>query len=85
MTFNPHLKVLIAHGLFDLVTPYFASAYAIDQMFLDPAVRPNITLKTYAAGHMIYTHTAARTALFHDAETFFRDATETAGAPSRTQ
>ena len=85
MTFNPHLKVLIAHGLFDLVTPYFASAYAIDQMHLDPAVRPNIVLKTYAAGHMIYTHTAAREALFRDTEAFFRDAVTAAAAPSRTQ
>jgi len=81
MTFNPHLKVLIVHGLFDLVTPYFGSAYAIDQLYLDPAIRANVTLKTYAAGHMIYTHSAAREALFHDTEAFFRDAT----APSRTQ
>jgi carboxypeptidase C (cathepsin A) len=83
MTLNPHLKVLIVHGLFDLVTPYFASAYAIDQLYLDPAVRQNIALKTYAAGHMIYTHTVAREALYRDTEAFFRDAT--AAAPSRTQ
>jgi carboxypeptidase C (cathepsin A) len=84
MSFNPRLKVLIAHGLFDLVTPYFASAYAIDQLYLDPAVRANIALKTYAAGHMIYTHSAAREALARDAEAFFRDATAPA-VPTRMQ
>ena len=78
ITLNPHLKVLIAHGLFDLVTPYFASAYAISQMRLDSAVRPNLVLKTYAAGHMVYTHAAAREALFRDAETFFGEATAAA-------
>jgi carboxypeptidase C (cathepsin A) len=71
---NPHLKVLIAHGLFDLVTPYFASVYAVDQMYLDKAVRPNLEIKTYAAGHMIYTHADARQALFRDAEAFYREA-----------
>jgi len=84
MTFNPQLRVLIVHGLFDLVTPYFASAYAIDQLYLDPAVRRNIVLKTYAAGHMIYTHAAAREALARDAEAFFREATATA-APTHIQ
>ncbi|HLI10390.1 MAG TPA: peptidase S10 [Alphaproteobacteria bacterium] len=82
VTFNPHLKVLIAHGLFDLVTPYFASAYAISQMNLDPAVRANVALKTYAAGHMIYTHRDSREALFHDAADFFRGAA--AAAAPRT-
>jgi carboxypeptidase C (cathepsin A) len=82
LSFNPRLRVLIAHGLFDLVTPYFASAYAIGQLYLDPAVRGNVALKTYAAGHMIYTHSAAREALARDAEAFFREAT-TPAVPTR--
>lgn len=71
---NPKLKVLVAHGLFDLVTPYFASVYILDQLHLEPAVRANLTFRAYAAGHMMYTHAAARAALYQDAKAVFEGA-----------
>jgi len=76
MAMNPRLKVLIAHGLYDIVTPYFASAYVIDQMHLSDEQRANLTFKAYAAGHMVYTHRDARAALYRDAKAVFE-----AGAP----
>jgi len=80
ITLNPNFKALIAHGLFDFVTPYFGSVYLVNQMRLDSAVRPNIEIKTYEGGHMMYIHQAARELLFHDASAFYA-----AAAPTRTQ
>jgi carboxypeptidase C (cathepsin A) len=71
MALNPKLKVLVAHGLFDLVTPYFASVYILDQLHLDGPLRENLTFRAYAGGHMMYTHAAARAALFKDAKAVF--------------
>jgi carboxypeptidase C (cathepsin A) len=71
LSLNPHFKVMIAHGLFDLVTPYFGSVYAVSHMHLDPAVRANVEIRTYEGGHMMYTHQAAREALFRDAAALY--------------
>jgi carboxypeptidase C (cathepsin A) len=61
LALDPHLHVLIAHGLFDLVTPYFASQLLVDQL---PAagVGERVRLVTYAGGHMFYTRDASRVA-----------------------
>lgn len=55
---NPHLRVLIMSGRYDLATPYFASDYTISHMQLDPAVRGNIRSASYDAGHMMYVREA---------------------------
>ena len=56
MAINPDLQVVITHGLFDLITPYFASHYLVDTMGLDPDLRANVSLFDYYGGHMFYTH-----------------------------
>jgi carboxypeptidase C (cathepsin A) len=56
MTKNVFLKVWVANGYYDLATPYFATDYTVKHMGLDPAVRGNITLTYYEAGHMMYIH-----------------------------
>lgn len=56
MTKNPFLKVWIANGYYDLATPFFATEYTVRHMGLDPAVRKNISLTYYEAGHMMYIH-----------------------------
>jgi carboxypeptidase C (cathepsin A) len=56
MTKNPFLKVWVANGYYDLATPYFATDYTVKHMGLDPAVRGNISLTYYEAGHMMYIH-----------------------------
>jgi carboxypeptidase C (cathepsin A) len=72
LTVSPGFRVMIAHGLYDLVTPYATSAYVVRQMYLDPAARARVTLTTYAAGHMVYTHDEARIAFWRDAAAFYR-------------
>jgi carboxypeptidase C (cathepsin A) len=56
MTKNPHMKVLIASGYYDLATPYRAVDHAIAGLGLDPSLRKNISVELYEAGHMMYLH-----------------------------
>jgi carboxypeptidase C (cathepsin A) len=56
MTINPHLKVLVANGYFDLATPYFATRYTFNHMDLDESLRDNYRMTFYEAGHMMYVH-----------------------------
>jgi carboxypeptidase C (cathepsin A) len=66
---DPKLRVIVAGGMTDLVTPYFMNAYVIDH--LPRAARDRITLKLYAGGHMMYLRPASRAALQRDARALF--------------
>jgi carboxypeptidase C (cathepsin A) len=72
-TINPHLRVLIAHGYTDLVTPYFASRYLVDQLPPLAGAVP-IELRVYRGGHMFYTRAESRGSLREDAVTLYRNA-----------
>ncbi len=74
MALNPHMKVFITHGYFDLVTPYHASARLVKQMRLLPEQRKNLTVKHYAGGHMFYSWEASRREFRDDMEKFYRSA-----------
>lgn len=52
---NPALKVLVCNGYYDLATPYFATDYTINHMFLNEEFKNNISMKYYHGGHMMYT------------------------------
>lgn len=56
MTKNPHMKVLIASGYYDLATPYRAIEHTLAAQGFDPILRKNITLERYDSGHMMYVH-----------------------------
>ena len=75
----PTLAVLIAHGRTDLVTPYFASRYLIDQLPPLAGATP-IRLEVYAGGHMMYTVPASRAALARDVARLYRPAAPPAGS-----
>jgi carboxypeptidase C (cathepsin A) len=62
LALDPRMHVLVAHGMFDLVTPYFATALALDQLpaFITP---DRVRLEVYPGGHMFYTEDASRAAL----------------------
>jgi carboxypeptidase C (cathepsin A) len=72
-TINPHLRTLIAHGYTDLVTPYFASRYLIDQLPSLTGAAP-IEVKTYPGGHMLYMRADSRRALREDVAALYRAA-----------
>lgn len=67
MSADGNLRVLLAHGVFDLVTPYFASEIVTRQMSLDSAVAPNLSLRVYEGGHMFYRREASRRGFRDDA------------------
>ena len=56
MAKNPHMKVLIASGYYDLATPYRAVEHSLASLGLDPILRKNLSTETYEAGHMMYLH-----------------------------
>jgi carboxypeptidase C (cathepsin A) len=74
MTLNPYMQVYITHGLFDLVTPYFASNHLATLMKLNAEVRPNLTLKHFQGGHMFYTWDASRQQWFAEMQAFYQAA-----------
>ncbi|MCI0755890.1 peptidase S10 [Roseomonas vastitatis] len=59
LALDPALRVVIVHGLYDLVTPYFASAILLDQIPIG-AGGDRVSLLTLAGGHMFYTATKSR-------------------------
>ena len=64
---HPDTKLLIVNGRYDLVTPYFASRWLVDQLEVPPAVRAGVRLRVYDGGHMVYMRPQARLLLAHDA------------------
>ncbi|HUC17394.1 MAG TPA: peptidase S10 [Acetobacteraceae bacterium] len=68
LALDPRLHVLIAHGLFDLVTPYFATALILAHL---PEIGPpgRVRLATFEGGHMFYSRDSSRAAFRADAET----------------
>jgi carboxypeptidase C (cathepsin A) len=52
---NPHLKVLVASGRYDLGTPYSASDWSLAHLDLGDDVAARIEHQYYDAGHMMYT------------------------------
>jgi carboxypeptidase C (cathepsin A) len=68
---HPGTKVLIANGRYDLVTPYFASRWLMDQLAIPAAVRDAIRIKVYDGGHMMYMLSRSREALAADAAALF--------------
>lgn len=59
MTYNPRLKIFSANGYFDFATPFFATQYVLDHLYIAPALQRNITYGFYESGHMVYLHPAA--------------------------
>jgi carboxypeptidase C (cathepsin A) len=71
LALDPKLKLLVAHGLFDLATPYFGSQIVLDQLpaFASP---DRVKLVVYPGGHMFYSRDAARQALRSEAEALMK-------------
>nr|WP_246175764.1 peptidase S10 [Bradyrhizobium paxllaeri] len=65
------LKLLVGHGLFDLVTPYLESQIVLDQ--LPPfASSPRVKLVVFPGGHMFYSRDASRQAFRAEVEVMMK-------------
>ena len=73
LSFDPHFRLLIAHGMTDLVTPYGDTRYLLDHL---PNAEPpgRAQLKLYRGGHMFYLYSGPRENFSRDAATFYKAA-----------
>jgi carboxypeptidase C (cathepsin A) len=73
------VRVLVAHGFTDLVTPYYASRLLLDQM---PDFGPveRVGLQVYGGGHMFYSRDGSRRAFRDDVRQMFDDALKARGS-----
>ncbi len=71
LALDPKLKLLVAHGLFDLATPYFGSKVLLDQLpaYASP---PRVKLVVYPGGHMFYSRDTSRQAFRDEAQAMMK-------------
>lgn len=74
MSLNPHMKVFITHGYYDLVTPYYATDRIKNLMALDDRLKGNLQVQHFGGGHMFYTWAESRRAFTQTMRAFYRDA-----------
>jgi len=72
MTKNPHLRLLVASGYYDLATPYFATNYTLNHMALPEKIQKNVTQTFYSGGHMMYHHKESMEKLNGDVRAFIK-------------
>lgn len=68
---NPELRVMIAQGYTDLVTPYGDARYLIGQLPTLSGARP-IAMHVYQGGHMLYLRPDSRKSLKRDAADIYQ-------------
>jgi carboxypeptidase C (cathepsin A) len=56
LSMNPKMRVLVASGYYDFATPHFAADYSVAHLGIPDALRGNIAVTYYEAGHMMYVH-----------------------------
>lgn len=71
LAFDPKLKLLVGHGLFDLATPYFGSKIWLDQLpaYASPG---RVKLVVYPGGHMFYSREDSRQAFRSEVEALMK-------------
>jgi carboxypeptidase C (cathepsin A) len=74
MAKNPYMKVFVGQGYYDLATPEFATQYMISHMNVDPALRHNVQMAYYEAGHMFYLDVESLAAFKRDIDAFIQAA-----------
>lgn len=67
ITLNPSMKVLAQSGYHDLATPFYQTELDLQRL----GANPNIQVRNYASGHMIYLDDAARRAQKADLVQFY--------------
>ena len=78
MSLNPHMQAFIAHGRYDLVTPYYASDRLRNLMRLDPGMAARLTVRHFDGGHMFYAWENSRREFTAAISAFVADALATA-------
>ena len=71
---NTDLKVLVVHGAYDTVTPYFMSRFVLEQATRAKGARERLYFGTYPGGHMFYLRTGSRAEFAKDVREFYETA-----------
>jgi carboxypeptidase C (cathepsin A) len=66
---NPSLRVLVASGYYDLVTPFFDAEYTLRRHDIDA---DRVDYRYYGGGHMMYVNEPSRAQLLTDTRAFIR-------------
>ncbi len=66
---NPSLRVLVASGYYDLITPFFDAEYTLNRHDIDA---DRVDYRYYDAGHMMYVNEPSRTQLLIDTRNFIQ-------------
>ncbi len=74
MSLNPHMKAFLAHGRYDMATPYYASDRLRNLMRLDPDTAARLTVRHFEGGHMFYAWEESRHAFAAAIAEFFAGA-----------
>lgn len=67
---NPHLKIFVACGYYDLATPYYAVVYTLNHLRIG-GLQKNITRKCYKSGHVMYLRPKSLVKIHKDLEAFY--------------
>ncbi|MBN8737368.1 MAG: peptidase S10 [Xanthomonadales bacterium] len=78
MKYNPNLKVMMAGGLYDLATTFYAATYELEHLPIPASLQKNISYAFYPSGHMVYAHLPSLQKL-HDDVARFIDSTHNQG------
>lgn len=70
MARNPALKILVASGYYDLITPFFDAEFTLARHGIDFS---RVQMTYYEAGHMMYLYEPAFKRLADDMRTFVKD------------
>jgi carboxypeptidase C (cathepsin A) len=70
LALDPRLLVLVAHGFYDMLTPYFGTVMLLDQLPASETAE-RVRLAVYPGGHMFYARDMSREAFRTDAMRVF--------------
>jgi carboxypeptidase C (cathepsin A) len=73
MKTNPKMKILLAGGYYDIVTPFFEGIYEMHHLPIPQSLQANISYRQYAAGHMVYVDEEALRQFHEDVAKFIRE------------
>jgi len=67
---NPHMRVYVASGYYDLGTPHAAGDYSICHLGLRENLQKNVRVSYFEAGHMMYIHEPSRARMAEELRAF---------------
>jgi carboxypeptidase C (cathepsin A) len=68
---NPHLRVLVSGGVYDIATPFFGAETEISALLLSPEVRSHVSFSFHESGHMTFVDENAIARMKSDLVSFY--------------